>query len=173
MAFDDTLATQTGFTLLEVLVVLLIMGVMAGLVSAMLLPDDRARLDVETGRLAQLLALAGEQAQASGQAIAWTVQPPGYRFWRRSPETGWTEMGEDQLLRPRELPAGMAVTGLRVENAASTGPMRLEFSADGASTAFTVELSMAAARSAIAGSPVGEVVVVPGEGVRDAVPSPP
>lgn len=166
-------AAARGFTLLEVLVVLLIMGLMLGLVSALVLPDDRARLDVETRRLAQLLTLAGEQSRVSGRAIAWTVQPPGYRFSQRDTGAGWTEMTRSELLRPRELPAGMAITGLRVENAPSTGPMRLEFSTDGTASAFTIDLSLGTSRSAIAGSPVGEIVVLEEEGVRHALPSPP
>lgn len=166
-------AADQGFTLLEVLVVLLIMGLVVGLVSVMVLPDDGARLDVETGRLAQLLALAGEQARISGRPIAWTVQPPGYRFWQRDPGAGWTEMSGAELLRPRELPAGLAITGLRVENTPATGPMRLEFSADGSASAFTIALNLGRAQSAIAGSPVGEIAVVASQGVRDGPPQPP
>jgi len=166
-------ATGNGFTLLEVLVVLLIMGLLAGMATVLLLPDDRARLGVETERLAQLLVLASDQSRVSGLAIAWTAQPPGYRFWQRDPRAGWTEMTGNDLLRPRDFPAGMAISGLRVENSPATGPMRLEFGPHGAATAFTIGLSLGTERSTITGSPIGEIAVVRGAGARDALPSTP
>ncbi len=168
----QTLASAIrGFTLLEVLVVLMIMGLLVGLVSAVALPDERARLDVESERLARLLALAREEARFSGRAIAWTAEPPGYRFWQHDREHGWGEIRGRDLLLPRTLPRDMDVVGLRVENSPVTGPLRLEFNSDGTATAFTLELGLGRANSTIAGSPVGAIAVVEPEGGRDAVPA--
>lgn len=173
MARRSATATCPGFTLLEVMVVLLIMGLLVGLVSALVLPDDQARLDVETERLAQLLALAGEQARISGHDVAWTVQPAGYGFSQRKAGAFWTEATGDDLLRSRELPAGMAIVELRVENTPATGPLRLEFRADGEALAFTIGLRLGTARSAIAGSPVGQITVVDSAGGRNALAATP
>lgn len=158
-----------GFTLLEVLVVLAIMGLLVGLVSVVALPGDRARLGLETERLARLLALAGEEARFSGRAIAWTAEAPGYRFWQYDRDDGWIEIRERDLLLPRTLPDNMAVLALRVENSPVTGPLRLEFSSDGAASAFTLELGLGAARTTIAGSPVGDIAAVVDEGGHDAI----
>ena len=160
-----------GFTLLEVLVVLMIMGLLVGLVSAVALPDDRARLGLESERLARLLALAREEARFSGRAIAWTAEPPGYRFWQLDQDDDWGEIRERDLLLPRTLPGNMAVLGLRVENSPVTGPLRLEFGSDGAASAFTLELGLGKARATIAGSPVGDIAVVGDEGGHDAIPT--
>lgn len=162
-----------GFTLLEVLVVLLIMGLLLGLVSVVVMPGERARLGVESERLARLIALAGEEARLGGHAIAWTAEAPGYRFWRHDPKSGWQPMEGNDLLRPRALPAGMVVTGLMVENSPVAGPVRLEFAANGTATAFTLGLGLGAASATIAGSPVGAIVVLDDEGARDAVPHAP
>ena len=162
--------TNRGFTLLEVLVVLVIMGLLVGLVSVVALPDDRARLGLESERLAHLLALASEEARFSGRAIAWTAEPPGYRFWQRDRDDGWSEIRERDLLLPRTLPGNMAVLGLRVENSPVAGPLRLEFGSDGAASAFTLELGLGKARATIAGSPVGDIAVVGDEGGHDAIP---
>jgi general secretion pathway protein H len=162
MARPSIASAGRGFTLLEVLVVLLIMGLLVGLVSAVLLPDDRARLAVESERLARLLALAGEEARIGGDAVAWTAGPAGYRFWRHDAAAGWHELEDRDLLRPRTLPAGMAVLSLRVENAPATGPLRLEFSAG------SLVLGLGEARAHITGSPVG-VIAVDAAGGRDAL----
>jgi general secretion pathway protein H len=156
-----------------VLVVLLIMGLFVGLVSAIVRPDDRGLLRVETERLAQLLDLAAEESRLTGNSIAWTADGPGYRFWRmtgdaRGFENGfaqWSEIRDSDLLRARTLPQGMRISGLQVENSPAQGAMRLEFNPYGGTMlAYTIEMSLGAARYAVAASPIGEVRVVPGEG---------
>ena len=102
----------------------------------------QARRDLTQARLAHLLALASEEARFSGRAIAWTAEPPGYRFWQRDRDDGWSEIRERDLLLPRTLPGNMAVLGLRVENSPVAGPLRLEFGSDGAASAFTLELGL-------------------------------
>jgi general secretion pathway protein H len=44
-------------------------------------------------------------------------------------------------------------------------PMRLEFTPQGSSLAFTVGISIGAERYTITGSPVGEVRIAPGDGI--------
>ena len=153
-----------GFTLLEMLVVLMIVGLFVGLVSAIVLPDDRAVLRLETERLSQLLDFAAAEARLTGTSVAWTAEESGYRFWRLGEDAEWNEIRDSDLLRARTLPQGMAISGLRVENTRSQDSMRLEFAPQGSSLAFALDMSLGAEHSAIAGSPVGEVRVVPDEG---------
>ena len=157
-----------GFTLIEVLVVLLIMGVFVGLASAIVRPDDRGLLRVEAERLAQLLGLAVAESRLTGKSIAWTTDGPGYRFWRTTGDAEgsaqWSEIRDSDLLRARTLPQGVMISGLQVENIPARGPMRLEFAPYGLTLSFTIEMSLGAARYAVAASPVGEVRVSPGEG---------
>src|SRR4051812_43869935 len=87
-----------GFTLIEMLVVLLIMGIFVGLVSTIAQPDDRALLRVEAERLAQLLDLAATKSRLTGRPIAWTVDGPGYRFWQFNEDTYWTEVRDDDAM---------------------------------------------------------------------------
>ena len=156
-----------GFTLIEVLVVLMIMGLFVGLVSAIVRPDDRGLLRVEAERLAQLLDLAGAESRLAGKSIAWTAEGSGYRFWRMTGDSevsaDWSEIRDSDLLRARALPPGMTISGLEVENMRADGPMRLEFAPYGEVLSFTIEMSLGAARYAVAASPVGELRVVPGE----------
>ena len=154
--------TSRGFTLIEMLVVLMIMGLFIGLVSTITRPDDRALLRLEAERLSQLLDFAVTEAQLTGKSIAWTADESGYRFWRSGDDALWSEIRDSELLRARTLPQGMSVSDFRVENMRPQGPMRLEFTPQGSSLAFTIDVSLGAEHYAITGSPVGEVRVVPG-----------
>jgi general secretion pathway protein H len=152
-----------GFTLIEVLVVLLIMGLFVGLVSAIVRPDARALLRVEAERLAQLLDLAAAESRLTGKSIAWTADGPGYRFWRMT-GAEWSEVRDSDLLRARALPQGMTISGLQVESMRSPEHMRLEFNPYGATLSFSVEMSLGAAHDTVLGSPIGDVRVSPEQG---------
>ena len=153
-----------GFTLIEMLVVLMIIGLFVGLVSTITHPDDRAVLRLEAERLAQLLDFAATEARLAGKSIAWTADESGYRFWRSDETAAWAEIRDSELLRARTLPLGMAVSAFRVENMRPQGAMRLEFTPQGSTLAFSIGMSLGAERYAVAGSPVGEVRVLPGDG---------
>jgi general secretion pathway protein H len=160
-----------GFTLIEMLVVLMIMGLFVGLVSTITRPDDRAVLRLEADRLTQLLDFAATEAQLSGKSIAWTADASGYRFLRAADDASWTEIRDSEPLRARTLPQGVAVSGLRVENMRPQGALRLEFAPQGSALAFTIAMSLGAERYAVEGSPVGEVRTVPGAGNTDGMPA--
>lgn len=158
---------QRGFTLIEMLVVLMIIGLFVGLVSAITRPDDRAVLRLEAERLAQLLDFAAAEALLTGKSIAWTGAASDYRFWRAGDDANWSEIRDSELLRSRTLPQGVTVSGFRVENMRPQGAMRLEFAPQGSSLAFTIAMSLGTERYAVTGSPVGDVRTVPGEGNTD------
>ena len=165
-------AVIRGFTLIEVLVVLLIMGLLVGLVSAIVRPDDRGLVRLEAERLALLLDLAAAEARLTGKSIAWTADGPGYRFWRISGDERWFENGSAQwseirdndLLRARTLPQGMMISALQVENLPAYGVPRLEFAPYRPALSFNIEISLGAAHDSVAASPIGEVRVLPREG---------
>ncbi|MCX7149892.1 MAG: prepilin-type N-terminal cleavage/methylation domain-containing protein [Rhodocyclales bacterium] len=155
-----TRAIERGFTLVEMLVVLLIMGLLVGLVSASAQPDDRAVLRLEVDRLAQLMDLAATEAHLTGKAIAWTANGPAYRFWKFSEDLGWLPIVDD-VLRARTLPQGMTISGMRVENTRSPEQMRVEFTPYGPAISFSIEMSLGNARYTLANSPIGDVRVLP------------
>jgi general secretion pathway protein H len=144
-----------GFTLIELLVVLLGIGLVAGLVSVIAQPDDRARLRSEAERLAERLDLAATESRLTGQAFAWTAEASQYRFWRQEADAEWGDPGE--ALSARRLPAGMALSGLRIE-AMPSALMRLELNPYN-SVAYEIQLSLGEARYSVVGSPVGQVRV--------------
>jgi len=138
--------SRRGFTLLELLVVILIMGLAAGLIGTLVHPDERALLRVEAERLAQLFDLAAMESRLSGKPIAWTADGARYRFWRWRDDAGWIE-ARDGSLRARDLVRGMALSELRIE----FDPY--------VPVAYEVRMSLGEARTIIAASPLGEVRV--------------
>lgn len=94
-----------GFTLLELLVVVLIIGITLALVVPVLDPGGDRVLEEEGRRLAALLRLATEEAVLEGREFAVELSPDGYRFLRLESQ-GWQALS-DSLLRPRQLPTGL------------------------------------------------------------------
>lgn len=152
-----------GFTLLEMLVVLLLMGICVGLVSVVAQPGPGAVLDAEANRLARLLELAADESRLTGKPIAWTADATGYRFWQSATQGEWSLVRDNAMLRERVLPAGL-VLELRVENAPIPGPLRVEFTPDAATFAYAIDLSLGSSRLVVASSPVGEIRVVAAAG---------
>ncbi|MCW9057531.1 MAG: type II secretion system minor pseudopilin GspH [Gammaproteobacteria bacterium] len=98
--------TNSGFTLMELLVALLIIGVMVTFAGLSLRGDPWAeRMHEETRRLAALLELAAENALLESRELAVRFEPDGYHFLRLQ-EGQWRELAEG-VLRPRTLPPGM------------------------------------------------------------------
>lgn len=156
-----------GFTLIEMLVVLMIMGLFIGLVSVITMPDNRAVLKLEADRLAQFLDFATTEARLTGKSIAWTADESGYRFWRSDDVGTWSEIRDSDVLRALTLPQGVAISDFRVENMRPQGPMRLEFAPQGSPLAFTIVMSLGVEHYAVTGSPVGDVRVESGQGISN------
>lgn len=106
-----------GFTLVEMMVVLLIIGVVVTFAGFSLRGDPWAeRIDEETRRLAALLSLASEEAVMEARELAVRFDTDGYHFLLLR-NGNWVELREDPLLRPRDLPEGMELE-LRLQDGA-------------------------------------------------------
>ena len=71
-----------GFTLIEVLLVVLLIGIVSGIVLLAASPNDSSRLVAsETERLAQALSLAIDEAVSENQQLGLMLDEKGYRFF--------------------------------------------------------------------------------------------
>jgi general secretion pathway protein H len=89
-----------GFTLVEIMVVMVIIGITLGMVSINAIPSPRQDLQKEAQRLALLLQLARDEAIVRNRQVAFEATPERYRFMVRT-ETGWVPVTQDDLLRER------------------------------------------------------------------------
>jgi len=103
--------TQTGFTLIEMLVVVLIIGVVMSFVSLSLNPSSAAdRMDTDARRIEALTQTAADDAILYGREIGLDITRNGYRFLRLG-DDGWQVINvPDSPLRARELSEGVVLT---------------------------------------------------------------
>ena len=106
----------SGFTLLEVLVVIVIVGIITSMavISVKVLGGDH-EMDQEAARLRAILVQSREDAMLVGTDVGLRVDTRGYDFLRYDTRKElWQPAVDDPLLRPRALPEGLALQ-LRLE----------------------------------------------------------
>jgi general secretion pathway protein H len=149
--------SAAGFTLLEMLVVLVIVGLLVAVVT--LAPSRNRRTDLaeEAQRLANLLESAGDEAQVRSMPIAWQLVGGGYRFVQRTESGGWTPMTDD-LYRARRW--GGAVTSVSVRyTGGGEVPSRVVLGSESIDVPVTITLWSGDVRMAVVGTGIGNFVV--------------
>lgn len=108
-------AQQAGFTLVELMIVLAVMGLLAG-VAVWRWPSSDNDARAEAQALATRIAAARDQAIIGGRSLALVVEPGGYRFEQRSGGE-WAATTEPALRERRwkeGVTARLAASGTRV-----------------------------------------------------------
>src|SRR5262245_32128387 len=90
-----------GFTLLELLVVIVIAGITLGFISVSAIPNERQALQDEAQRIALLMQLARDEAIVRNRPIAFEAESERYRFLVRE-DNDWQVIVNDDMLRERE-----------------------------------------------------------------------
>jgi general secretion pathway protein H len=152
-----------GFTLLEMLVVLVVASIMLTVVTLNLMPSAQTVLREESQRLAFLMENGAMSSQSGGQPLAWSGTGNSYRFWLRTKEGEWVRIEQDNLLHPRTLPEAVRIgevsfNGHRLEPGALV-VLSPELSAKD----FRVSLLSSDLISDIVGNGLGKVDVVAGK----------
>lgn len=86
---------QRGFSLVELLVALFIIGLLAG-VAVLSLPDDRAQLRTEADTLAARAEAARDLAVTGGRPVALLIGPAGHALEQRR-DGGWRPLASDRF----------------------------------------------------------------------------
>jgi general secretion pathway protein H len=116
---------SSGFTLLEVLVVIVIIGIITtmAMVSTRVLGGDH-EMDQEAKRLVAVLTQARDDAMLEGRDVGLRIDARGYDFLRYDGRVEqWDLVSDDPLFRERTLPDGLEAS-LRLESRQVRLPMR-------------------------------------------------
>jgi general secretion pathway protein H len=99
-----------GFTLVEILVVVVIMAVVISLAVLSIGVTGRdSQLDEETRRIEGLVGLLHERAVLEGRDFGLRLEPTAYEFVVYDPTRDrWMVMDQEHEFRHRELPRGVA-----------------------------------------------------------------
>lgn len=150
---------QHGFTLIEIMVVMVIIGITMTLISVNFNRDEGKVLGEEANRLAALLEHAQSEVMITGKPVAWSAQAGKYQFWQRGKEGKWDEPSSDEILRERTFPVEIEWGEIRVAGNPIKLDERLIFLAGGLNPAFEMKIKYRDRALNIRGTPTGQVTV--------------
>jgi type II secretion system protein H len=107
---------QRGFTLMELLVVMVLLAILAGSIGSRLVVDSTAELRDEANRLAALLQMTQQTSILEGQLYALKFEPGGYHFLTLNDKNEMEEIHDEELFRPRIWPAKMTVEQIKIDD---------------------------------------------------------
>lgn len=129
----------TGFTLIEIMVVLLIVAITIGMIGINLHRGDNTRARDETDRIVILLQAAREEAILQGQVFVVRFTQEGYRFLRLSNKGKLEKIENDDVFSPRTLEDGVKLS-FTLEGAEADTEAGLILDPSGSFTPFVLTL---------------------------------
>ena len=159
--------TAGGFTLIEILVVVTIIGITLSLAVANLYPDEREKLQQETDRAQAMLEIARDEAAFSGRTVAFNIADNKLMFYTRdtrSAEIKWLPL-QNSSLQARPFAEGVRAVLQLGSNAAGAGSAEgadkdglAAFQSAGVGLPFAVQLVSSAGQRSITVDALGNLM---------------
>lgn len=149
-----------GFTLVEILVVLIVIGLAAGIAYAQLDIDPRQTLQREGRRFAGALEHAALLAQWKNETLGVSASGNVYRFWRRGDDQRWSALSDDELLAPRALPSPLIAVARTYAGQAVPNEAVLPLVPSGRNEPYVIALASPEWQLLLAADPLNRVALV-------------
>ncbi len=151
-----------GFTLLELMVVMIVIGISLSLVIPNLMKNDDDVLTEESMRLIALMEYAADSASTRGIWIAWSPTVLGYRFLQFDNDKNiWQPLINDDVLRERELAEGVQLKASMQQQTTVAPDALIPLSPSGVHAPFQMVLSIGEKKRVIQGNLLGKVITLP------------
>ena len=147
----------SGFTLIELVVILLLLTVIFGMVGINLTRNDSDLLREEGDRMAVLIQSAQEEAIMQARPFALAPAREGYEFLRLDDKGKLKPIAVDDVLGPRKLAARIAIGGIEIEGVKDAKDPVLVFEPSGIAPVFTIVLRLGETNWYIQGQANGKV----------------
>jgi general secretion pathway protein H len=153
-------AARAGFTLVEILVVLVVLGIVAGLALALVAPDERDVAAREARHFAGALEYATQRAQWRNELLGVSADHRVLRYWRRDAANDrWIVVDDDDVLRAHALPAPLDAGALAYAGRALAPNAIVPLRASGRNEPFAFVLATPGFRTIVAVDPLNRVSI--------------
>jgi len=149
--------SSRGFTLLELLVVMVIVSVTLGMVTLNTTSNGQQALQNDAQRIALLLQLARDEAIVRNRPIAFEVDAERYRFLLRE-GNAWLALAQDDLLHEREFKQSPVAISISPPSLWQAAPLRIVFGREPVDKPFVLTLAAGGAQAAIRADGIGHFV---------------
>ena len=152
---------ESGFTLLEMMFVILIIGISLGLITPHFMKNEEDVLKDESVRIVSLMEYASDAASSQGHWLAWIPTNGGYRFLQLDENKNiWQPITSDDVLRERKLPEGMTIAAANNKQTALSINSMITLSPSGIQSPFQIEIAIAKTRRIIKGNILGKAEIL-------------
>jgi type II secretion system protein H len=149
-----------GFTLVEILVVIVILGIAAGLAIAAIAPDERDVSQREARRFAGALEYAAKRAQWRNEMLGVSAARRVVRYWRRDASNDrWQVVEDDDVLQARALPEPLDAMALTFAGRALASDAIVPLRASGRNEPFVFAITTPQWRTIVAFDPLNRASI--------------
>ncbi|HEY7902415.1 MAG TPA: GspH/FimT family pseudopilin [Casimicrobiaceae bacterium] len=149
----------TGFTLVEILVVIAVIAIAASLAVVAWRGDPRVDAGREARRFAGALEYAAARAQWRRETLSVAVDGGTWRFLRRRDATHWEPVADDDVLAAHALPPPLSVWPASYAGQPVAAGTRIPLHASGRNEPFTFVVDGGSAPVVVAADPLNRISV--------------